>query len=123
MTQHIATVGGVAVDTRHWIGGERVASPTTFTDESPIDGRVLAEIARGGQAEAQAAVAAAAAAFPVWAATPRAGRLSRPARATITGRTENDCDPARLRYLVRPGRVNSQGERNAQASQGCTSWW
>ncbi|MEU4225241.1 aldehyde dehydrogenase [Nonomuraea sp. NPDC026600] len=84
MTQHIATIGGVAVDTRHWIGGERVASPTTFTDESPIDGRVLAEIARGGQAEAEAAVAAAAAAFPVWAATPRADR-ARLLRAVADG--------------------------------------
>ncbi|MFD1536270.1 aldehyde dehydrogenase [Nonomuraea guangzhouensis] len=84
MTQHIATVGGVAVDTRHWIGGERVASPTTFTDESPIDGRVLAEIARGGQAEAQAAADKAAAAFPVWAATPRAER-ARLLRAVADG--------------------------------------
>ena len=32
-----STVEGVEVDTRHWIGGERVASATTFTDVSPID--------------------------------------------------------------------------------------
>ena len=32
-----ATVEGVEVDTRHWIGGERVASESTFTDISPID--------------------------------------------------------------------------------------
>ncbi|NEC84443.1 aldehyde dehydrogenase [Streptomyces sp. SID12501] len=62
-------VAGVSVDTRHWIGGERVASATTFTDTSPIDGRTLGEIARGGPAEASAAVAAAKAAFPAWAAT------------------------------------------------------
>lgn len=68
------TVAGVAVDTRHWIGGERVASPETFTDTSPIDGATLAEIARGGTAEANAAVAAATAAFPGWAATSRAAR-------------------------------------------------
>ncbi|WP_327582862.1 aldehyde dehydrogenase [Nonomuraea sp. NBC_00507] len=74
MTAHTATVAGIAVDTRHWIGGARVASATTFTDESPIDGRVLAEISRGGQAEAEAAVAAAEAAFPAWAATPPAER-------------------------------------------------
>ncbi|WP_219533671.1 aldehyde dehydrogenase, partial [Nonomuraea guangzhouensis] len=41
-------------------------------------------IARGGQAEAQAAVAAAAAAFPVWAATPRAER-ARLLRAVADG--------------------------------------
>lgn len=67
-------VAGVCVDTRHWIGGERVASDGTFTDVSPIDGRVLGEIARGGPAEAKAAVAAAREAFPGWAATARTER-------------------------------------------------
>ncbi|TDC11044.1 aldehyde dehydrogenase [Nonomuraea longispora] len=71
---HVATVAGVPVDTRHWIGGARVASATTFTDESPIDGRTLAEVARGERTEAEAAVAAAQAAFPGWAATPAAER-------------------------------------------------
>ncbi|MFF9571528.1 aldehyde dehydrogenase [Streptomyces sp. NPDC014685] len=71
MSEHITTVAGVAVDTRHWIGGERIASTETFTDTSPIDGSVLGEIARGTAMEAAAAVAAAKAAFPAWAATPR----------------------------------------------------
>ncbi|MFF3504680.1 aldehyde dehydrogenase [Streptomyces sp. NPDC003247] len=74
MSAHITTVAGVAVDTRHWIGGERVASTDTFTDVSPIDGGALGEIARGTAIEAAAAVAAAKAAFPGWAATPRAER-------------------------------------------------
>ncbi|MFE4974884.1 aldehyde dehydrogenase [Kitasatospora sp. NPDC056651] len=74
MSDHTTTVAGVAVDTRHWIGGERVASAGTFTDVSPIDGAVLGEIARGTAAEAGAAVAAAKAAFPGWAATPREER-------------------------------------------------
>jgi len=69
-----AVVDGVAVDTRHWIGGERVDSTATFADVSPIDGRALAEVARGTAREAAAAVAAAKAAFPAWAATPRAER-------------------------------------------------
>ncbi|MFF4305040.1 aldehyde dehydrogenase [Streptomyces sp. NPDC001601] len=67
-------VAGVTVDTRHWIGGRRVASAETFTDSSPIDGQPIGEIARGGPAEAEAAVAAARDAFPAWAATPRAER-------------------------------------------------
>ncbi|MET9872038.1 betaine-aldehyde dehydrogenase, partial [Streptomyces sp. NPDC006386] len=46
------TVAGVSVDTRHWIGGRRVASDGTFTGYSPIDGSVLGEIARGGPGEA-----------------------------------------------------------------------
>ncbi|MCX5084561.1 aldehyde dehydrogenase [Streptomyces sp. NBC_00401] len=74
MSEHTLTVAGVTVDTRHWIGGERVASADTFVDVSPIDGSVIGEIARGTAAEASAAVAAARAAFPGWAATPRAER-------------------------------------------------
>ncbi|GAA4028069.1 MULTISPECIES: aldehyde dehydrogenase [Streptomyces] len=74
MTEHITTVAGVAVDTRHWIGGERVASVETFTDVSPIDASTLGEISRGTATEAAAAVAAARAAFPAWAATSRAER-------------------------------------------------
>jgi len=68
MMEH-ASIAGVDVDTRHWIDGRRVASPGTFTDLSPIDGQPLGEIARGGAAEAEAAVAAAVRAFPGWAAT------------------------------------------------------
>ncbi|GDX32808.1 5-carboxymethyl-2-hydroxymuconate semialdehyde dehydrogenase [Actinomycetes bacterium] len=63
-----AFVAGVAVDTRHWIGGSRLASATTFVDISPIDGAPLGEISRGGKVEVDAAVAAARAAFPAWAA-------------------------------------------------------
>ncbi|MGW3661854.1 aldehyde dehydrogenase [Streptomyces sp. NPDC005141] len=74
MTEHTLTVAGVAVDTRHWIGGRRVASAETFTDVSPIDGSALGEISRGSEVEAAAAVAAAKAAFPAWAATSRAER-------------------------------------------------
>ncbi|HKA96404.1 MAG TPA: aldehyde dehydrogenase [Streptosporangiaceae bacterium] len=64
-----ADVAGVSVDTRHWIGGRRVASAGTFTDFSPIDERPLAEVARGGAAEAAAAVQAAGDAFTGWAGT------------------------------------------------------
>ncbi|MBI1350892.1 MAG: aldehyde dehydrogenase family protein [Actinomycetales bacterium] len=60
------TIAGVDVDTRHWIGGQRIASAETFESVSPVDGRVLGHISRGGRAEADAAVAAAKAAFPVW---------------------------------------------------------
>ncbi|NLU70489.1 aldehyde dehydrogenase [Streptomyces sp. HNM0574] len=66
----VARVAGVPVDTRHWIGGERVASAAAFPDHSPVDGALLAHVARGGEAEAHAAVTAARDAFPGWAATP-----------------------------------------------------
>ena len=51
-----ATVEGVEVDTRHWIGGERVKSETTFTDISPIDEQPIAEISAGSTLEVDAAV-------------------------------------------------------------------
>jgi 5-carboxymethyl-2-hydroxymuconic-semialdehyde dehydrogenase len=66
-----AAVEGVPVDTRHWIGGRRVASPSTFTDISPIDEQPLAQVAAGGQDEVAAAVTAAQDAFPAWATMPR----------------------------------------------------
>ena len=69
-----AIVAGVEVDTRHWIGGHRVASAATFESVSPIDGTVIANVSRGGRAEADAAVAAAKAAFPAWAALSPAER-------------------------------------------------
>jgi aminomuconate-semialdehyde/2-hydroxymuconate-6-semialdehyde dehydrogenase len=75
----IAQVAGVDVDTRHWIGGERVAgigSVDTFDDVSPLDGQVIARVSRGGQAEVDAAVAAAKAAFPAWAALPPVERAT-----------------------------------------------
>jgi len=61
------SIAGVDVDTRHWIGGQRVASSETFDTVSPIDGTVLGQVSRGSKAEADAAVAAAKAAFPAWA--------------------------------------------------------
>ena len=48
------SVAGVEIDTRHYIGGQRVASAETFTNTSPIDGTFLGEISRGGQEEADA---------------------------------------------------------------------
>jgi aminomuconate-semialdehyde/2-hydroxymuconate-6-semialdehyde dehydrogenase len=68
------SVAGVEVDTRHWIGGQRVASAETFDDVSPLDGEVIATVSRGTQAEVDAAVAAAREAFPQWASTPPAER-------------------------------------------------
>ena len=59
-------VEGVAIDTRHYINGQRVASASTYQNTSPIDGTFLGDISRGGKHEADLAVAAAKAAFPAW---------------------------------------------------------
>lgn len=80
------TIAGVAIDTRHWIGGQRVASADTFDDVSPVDGSVLGQIARGGRAEADAAVAAARAAFPAWS------RMSAEERGEILFRLADSID-------------------------------
>jgi aminomuconate-semialdehyde/2-hydroxymuconate-6-semialdehyde dehydrogenase len=76
MAEHQATadIEGVSVDLRHWIGGERVASSTTFADISPIDETELCRVHAGGAEEVDRAVRAARAAFPAWAALPVAER-------------------------------------------------
>jgi aminomuconate-semialdehyde/2-hydroxymuconate-6-semialdehyde dehydrogenase len=72
----IETVEGVPIDTRHWIGGRRVASTSSFTDVSPIDERPIAQISAGTATEVDAAVQAARAAFPGWAKLPRSQRAA-----------------------------------------------
>jgi acyl-CoA reductase-like NAD-dependent aldehyde dehydrogenase len=61
--------------TTHYIGGKWSApGGRTFPDYNPYNGEVVAEVAAGGRVEAEAAVAAAHAAFPGWAATPPSER-------------------------------------------------
>ncbi|MFY9512880.1 MAG: 5-carboxymethyl-2-hydroxymuconate semialdehyde dehydrogenase [Rubrivivax sp.] len=55
---------------QHLIAGRAVESADYFETVNPATQQVLAEVARGGEAEVNAAVAAAKAAFPKWAATP-----------------------------------------------------
>jgi 5-carboxymethyl-2-hydroxymuconic-semialdehyde dehydrogenase len=89
------TVEGVPIDTRHWIGGRRVGSRSTFDDISPIDETVIAQIHAGGAEEVGAAVTAAQSAFPAWAAlepTERAEIL----RAVAAGIDERAEDLARV---------------------------
>lgn len=54
--------------TTHYINGKwSEPGARTFADYNPYNDEVIADIAAGGRAEAEAAVAAAAAAFPSWA--------------------------------------------------------
>jgi acyl-CoA reductase-like NAD-dependent aldehyde dehydrogenase len=68
----------LSFDGRAFINGVRVAalSGQTFDDHSPVDGRLLTPVARCGQADIEAAVAAARAAFEDrrWAGKPPAVR-------------------------------------------------
>ena len=58
----------------HLINGQCVAGSDYFATVNPATQAVLAEVASGGEAEVNAAVAAAKAAFPKWAATPATER-------------------------------------------------
>jgi 5-carboxymethyl-2-hydroxymuconic-semialdehyde dehydrogenase len=58
----------------HLINGKQVSSASTFDTINPATQQVLAQVAAGGEQEVNAAVAAAKAAFPAWAATPATER-------------------------------------------------
>jgi 5-carboxymethyl-2-hydroxymuconic-semialdehyde dehydrogenase len=58
----------------HLIGGKAVHGSDHFETVNPATQQVLAEVASGGEAEVNAAVAAAKAAFPSWAGLPAAER-------------------------------------------------
>jgi acyl-CoA reductase-like NAD-dependent aldehyde dehydrogenase len=114
----VSTVAGVDVSPEHYIGGKRVASPERFEDRSPIDGALLAEVARGGEHEVDMAVRAAAAAFPEWAALGAAGRAPYMRRladlidANVDRLATVEClDMAMLERSLR-ARVINRGARN-----------
>ena len=61
---------------QHLIDGRPVDSKATFETINPATQEVLAEVADGGADEIHAAVAAAKAAFPAWAARPATERAA-----------------------------------------------
>ena len=61
---------------QHLINGQAVVGRDYFETLNPATQEVLAEVARGGEAEVHAAVAAAKAAFPAWAGLPATERAS-----------------------------------------------
>jgi 5-carboxymethyl-2-hydroxymuconic-semialdehyde dehydrogenase len=61
---------------QHLINGAAVPSAEYFNTVNPATQEVLAEVARGGEREVDAAVAAAKAAFPAWAGRPAAERAA-----------------------------------------------
>ena len=60
----------------HWIGGKRAQakSGATFETRSPVDGSLIANVARGDAADIAAAAEAAKAAFPAWRAMAASAR-------------------------------------------------
>jgi acyl-CoA reductase-like NAD-dependent aldehyde dehydrogenase len=112
----VSVATGVSLE--HFIGGERIPSADTFEDISPIDGEVIADVARGGAAEADLAVRAAHAAFPAWAAlgpggrAPHLHRLADLIDANVERLAQVEClDMAMLLRSLR-ARVIGRGARN-----------
>jgi acyl-CoA reductase-like NAD-dependent aldehyde dehydrogenase len=114
-------VAGVELSGEHFIGGERIASERRFETISPIDGSVLASVARAGAAEVDLAVRAAHDAFPAWAAlgphgrAPYLHRLAELIEANIERLALVECaDMAMLLRSLR-ARVIARGARNYRA--------
>ena len=114
-------VAGVAVSTEHFIDGERVGSESTFTDLSPLDAQAIAEVARGGQREADLAVAAATEAFPAWAALGAPGRAELLHRladlidANVDQLAAVECQDMAMLLRSLRARVIARGARNFRA--------
>jgi len=62
------------LECRQFIGGEWVTAGATFDVREPFTGEVALTVAAGTRDDARRAVAAAAEAFPGWAATPPAAK-------------------------------------------------
>lgn len=116
------TVDGVTVSTDHYIGGRRVSSDETFEDRSPLDWSVtLADVARGDARTADAAVTAAAEAFPAWADLGATGRgpILRRLADLVDDRVESiatvECHDMAMLYESLRLRVIGRGARNFRA--------
>ena len=105
----------------HFIDGERVGSPTTFEDRSPIDGSLIADVARGDAATADVAVSAAVRAFPAWAELGPGGRavylrrLADLVDANIEPLAEAECRDMAMLLRSLKARVIGRGARNFRA--------
>jgi acyl-CoA reductase-like NAD-dependent aldehyde dehydrogenase len=75
LTSPLLDVAGVAVSPDHYIDGRRVASAASFALQSPIDQRLLGHVGEASAGDVDAAIRAAAAAFPKWARLSAAERL------------------------------------------------
>jgi betaine-aldehyde dehydrogenase/5-carboxymethyl-2-hydroxymuconic-semialdehyde dehydrogenase len=105
----------------HVIDGVRVGSSQTFEDHSPIDWRLLADVARGDADTAAAAVAAAERAFPAWTALGVEGRAEHLLRlADLIDRdvpqiARVECDDMAMLLRSLEARVIGRGARNFRA--------
>jgi succinate-semialdehyde dehydrogenase/glutarate-semialdehyde dehydrogenase len=92
-----------------YIDGAWVAGPRTFEVRDPFDGALIAEVAAADEAMADAAVAAAARAFPAWRAQPA------PARGRLLGQLAARMLAAEARLAALCVRENGKPTREAAA--------
>jgi acyl-CoA reductase-like NAD-dependent aldehyde dehydrogenase len=117
-TAEPAVVGGLPVSPDHWIGGHRVGSEERFEDRAPYSRSVLAQVARGTEADAQAAAEAAADAFPEWAAlgpegrAPYLHRLADLIDANVDRLAGVECEDMAMLLRSLRARVIARGARN-----------
>lgn len=109
------------LDVDHFIGGEPVPSFERFEDRSPIDDRLLARVARGGEAEVDRAVRAAHDAHAAWAAlgpdgrAPFLHRLADLIDANVDRLATVECDDMAMLLRSLRARVIPRGARNYRA--------
>ncbi|MBC8196064.1 MAG: aldehyde dehydrogenase family protein [Acidimicrobiia bacterium] len=115
-------VAGVEVSVDHLINGARVPSARTFEDRSPLDwSLLLADVSAGDAETAQAAVAAAAAAFPEWAGLGASGRavilrrLADLVDENVPDIATVECMDMAMRHESLRERVIARGARNFRA--------
>ncbi len=74
MASPLLNVAGIAVSPDHYIDGRRVATTQRFDLHCPIDQGLLGQVCEAGEAEVNAAIEAAARAFPAWSGLSAAER-------------------------------------------------
>jgi len=115
-------VAGVPVSVDHFIGGQRLSSPTTFEDRSPLDwSTLLAEVAAGDAEAADAAVSAAVGVSDEWADLGPEGRgehlrcLADLIDRDVSRIAEVECVDMAMRHESLRERVIPRGARNFRA--------
>jgi aldehyde dehydrogenase (NAD+) len=99
----------------HWIADREVGSAPTFDKRSPIDDRLIAQVARGDGAVVRQAIDSAAAAADAW------GRLPAPKRGEVLGRAASLLQTAEREFAEIIRVETGKPWRNAAAEVGSSA--
>jgi succinate-semialdehyde dehydrogenase/glutarate-semialdehyde dehydrogenase len=110
-------------DERLWIGGEwrEAASGARFEVTNPADGAVVGSVSDGGRTDVEAAIGAAAAAFPGWRARPaiERARLLRRAAELIRERKQ----AIALTMTLEQGKPLAEAAGEVEYAAGFLEWF